>query len=163
MSKPKKKFNQTTVGKILGGALGLINPALGNIVSGTGTVADLIQGIKDSNVPPEDKIRAQELVLEAYEAEVQDRVSARNREAIVAASGGSDILFKVIGWTIALSFVVLNVASFGLLGEIPTEHIRPFDRAYGATNALMVMVVSYYFGSSFGSKQKTQIMSNVKE
>ena len=70
MSRPKKKFNQTTVGKILGGALGLINPALGNIVQGSGDVSDLIQQIKDANVPAEDKIRAQEIVLEAFEAEV---------------------------------------------------------------------------------------------
>ena len=83
----KKKFGQTTVGKILGGALGLINPALGGIVSGTNNVEDLIQNIKDANVPAEDKIRAQEMVLEAYEAEVQDRVSARQREAVVAAAG----------------------------------------------------------------------------
>ena len=75
--KSKKKFKDTTVGKILGGALGLINPALGNIVAGTGDVADLIQNIKGSQIPTEDKIRAQELVLEAYEAEVNDRVSAR--------------------------------------------------------------------------------------
>ena len=40
----------------------------------------------------EDKIKAQELILEAYEAEVADRASARQREMQAVASGSSDIL-----------------------------------------------------------------------
>ena len=161
--KNRKRFGDTTVGKILGGALGLVNPALGGLVTGTNNVEDLIQNIKDSNIPSEDKIRAQEMVLEAYQAEVDDRVAARQREAIVAASGGSDILFKTVGWGITLGWVLAQVASFGGFGGIPEEMIRVFDRSYGAVNALMVMVVSYYFGSSFGSKQKTDIMNKLND
>ena len=94
MAKPRKKFGQTTVGKILKGTLGLINPTLGSLVQGESSIEEVIAQIKEANVPMEDKVRAQELVLEAYEAEVADRVAARNREAQVAAAGGSDILFK---------------------------------------------------------------------
>ena len=158
MNRRKKKFGQTTVGKILGGALGLINPTLGGLVTGTNNVEELIQGIKDSNVPQEDKIRAQEMVLEAYEAEVQDRVSARQREALVAASGGSDILFKTIGWSIAIAFLVVVAAAVGLW-EVKEEQQRLFDMGFGAVIAQMTAIVSYYFGSSFGSKQKTDLMS----
>lgn len=158
----KKKFGQTTVGKILGGALGLINPTLGGLVTGTSDVEELIQGIKDSNVPQEDKIRAQEMVLEAYEAEVQDRVSARQREAVVAAAGGSDILFKVIGWSIATAFLVVVAAAVGLW-EVKESQQRLFDMGFGAVIAQMTAVVSYYFGSSFGSKQKTDIMNRINE
>ena len=153
----KKKFGQTTVGKILGGALGLVNPALGGLVTGTNDIEDLIQGIKDSNVPQEDKIRAQEMVLEAYEAEVQDRVSARQREALVAASGGSDILFKTIGWSIAIAFLIVVAAAVGLW-EVKEEQQRLFDMGFGAVIAQMTAIVSYYFGSSFGSKQKTDML-----
>ena len=162
MSRKKKKFGQTTVGKILGGALGLINPALGGLVTGTNDVEGLIQQIKDSNVPAEDKIRAQEMVLEAYEAEVQDRVSARQREAVVAAAGGSDILFKVIGWSIAAAFLVVVAAAVGLW-EVQESQQRLFDMGFGAVIAQMTAVVSYYFGSSFGSKQKTDIMNRINE
>ena len=160
--KNRKRFGQTTVGKILGGALGLVNPALGGLVTGTSDVEDLIQQIKDSNVPAEDKIRAQEMVLEAYEAEVQDRVSARQREAVVAAAGGSDILFKVIGWSIAAAFLAIVLGAMGLW-EIPEEQQRLYDMAFGAVVAQMTAVVSYYFGSSFGSKQKTDIMNRINE
>ena len=157
----KKKFGDTTVGRILGGALGLVNPALGGLVSGTNDIEDLIQGIKDSNVPQEDKIRAQEMVLEAYEAEVSDRVSARQREAVIAASGGSDILFKTIGWSISIAFLVVVAAAVGLW-EVKEGQQRLFDMGFGAVIAQMTAIVSYYFGSSFGSKQKTDIMNEIK-
>ena len=102
------------------------------------------------------------MVLEAYEAEVQDRVSARQREALVAASGGSDILFKVIGWSIAAAFLAIVLGAMGLW-EIPEEQQRLYDMAFGAVVAQMTAVVSYYFGSSFGSKQKTDIMNRINE
>ena len=102
------------------------------------------------------------MVLEAYEAEVSDRVSARQREAVVAASGGSDILFKVIGWSIAASFLVIVAGAIGLW-EIPEGQQRLYDMAFGAVVAQMTAVVSYYFGSSFGSKQKTDIMNRINE
>lgn len=151
----KKKFKDTTTGKILGGALGLINPALGNIVNGTGTVTDLIQNIKDAQVPQEHKLRAQELVLEAYEAEVQDRVSARQREAAVAAAGGSDIMFKVVGIGVLVAwFFLLYSLFFGdLTFEDNVEDLMQI--AFGAVTSQVMAVVSYYYGSSVGSKQKS--------
>ena len=159
MSRRKKKFGSTTVGKILGGALGLVNPALGGLITGDSTPEDLIQQIKDSAIPSEDKIRAQELVLEAYEAEVEDRVSARQREALVAASGGSDILFKTIGWSIAAAF--LAVVGYGL-GIIPQPKDINNDFlmfASGSVTSAFMAVVSYYFGSSMGSKQKQDYLN----
>ena len=160
--KEKKKFKDTTVGRIALGAVGLINPTLGSILDGATSLEDGIKAITGADAPADDKIRAKELLLEAYEAEVQDRVAARNREALVAASGGSDILFKTIGWAIALGFLISNIAVFGVFGDIPAEFQGSFDRAYGAVNTLMVMVASYYFGSSLGSKQKTHLMKDAE-
>ena len=158
--KSKKSFKETTVGKILGGTLGLINPALGGLVSGTSDISDLIASIKGSDVPEEEKAEATSIVLEAYEAEVNDRVAARQREAQVAAAGGSDFLFKTVGWGITLCFLGVNVATF--VADIPEDMMRAFDRAYGAVNAMMVMIVSYYFGSSMSSNQKTHLMNKDK-
>jgi hypothetical protein len=36
------------------------------------SVEQVVSSIKNSDAPAEDKIKAQEMVLEAYEAEVQD-------------------------------------------------------------------------------------------
>ena len=158
--KKKKKFGQTTVGKILKGAVSLINPTLGGVLEGAITVEDAIAGIGSADVSQEDKLRAKEMVLEAYEAEVQDRIAARNREAMVAAAGGNDILFKTIGWSISLAF--LAVVAYGL-GIIPQDEVINKDFlmfASGSVTSAFMAVVSYYFGSSLGSKQKQHLMRN---
>ena len=153
----KKKFKDTTVGKILGGAVSLINPTIGDLIQGQTDIPSAIQALKDANVPIEDKIRVRELLIEAYEAEVTDRVAARQREAQVAAAGGSDVLFKVVGFGITAAFITIVAGALGLW-EIQPEQQRLYDMAFGAVVAQMTAVVSYYFGSSIGSKQKTHIM-----
>ena len=157
MKKKKKPFGQTTVGKILKGAVGLVNPTLGELVNGESEIEDVIASIKEADVPVEDKIRAQELILEAYEAEVADRVAARNREAAVAAAGGNDLLFKTVGWGITLCFCAVIAGAIGLW-HIPEESQRLFDMGFGAVVAAFTQVIGYYFGSSMGSKEKTRLI-----
>ena len=155
--KKKKKFKDTTVGKILGGAVSIINPTIGDLITGQTDIPSALEALKNANVPIEDKIRIRELLIDAYEAEVQDRIAARNREAQVASAGGSDILFKVVGFGITFAFVTIVSGAIGLW-EIPVEQQRMYDMAFGAVVAQMTAVVGYYFGSSIGSKQKTHIM-----
>ena len=159
MSKPKKKFGQTTVGRILKASIGLINPTLGKLVQGDMSVEQVVDSIKNSDAPPEDKIRAQEMVLEAYEAEVADRASARQREMAALAAGSNDVLFKTVGWGITICFVGVVAGAIGLW-QIPEESQRLFDMGFGAVVAAFTQVIGYYFGSSAGSKQKTDIMNN---
>ena len=158
MAKKKKRFGQTTVGKILKGAVSLINPTLGSVLEGAVTVEDAIAGIGAADVTPEERVRAKEMILEAYEAEVSDRIAARNREAMVAASGGSDILFKTIGWTISLSFLLVVLYGIGIIPPQPELDHDYLMFASGSVTSAFMAVVSYYFGSSLGSKQKTAIM-----
>jgi len=158
MSNKKKKFGETTVGKLLKGAVGLINPTLGSLIQGNMSVEEVITSIKESDVPVEDKIKAQELILEAYEAEVADRASARQREIAAIQSGSNDILFKTVGWGITLSFVAVVAGAIGVW-QIPEESQRLFDMGFGAVVAAFTQVIGYYFGSSMGSKHKTEMMS----
>ena len=153
----KKKFKDTTVGKILGGAVSLINPTLGDLITGQTDIPGALEALKTADVPIEDKIRIRELLIDAYEAEVSDRIAARHREATVAAAGGSDILFKVVGFGITGAFVIIVSGAIGLW-EINPEQQRLYDMAFGAVVAQMTAVVSYYFGSSIGSKQKQHLM-----
>ena len=159
MKEKKKKFKDTLVGSSLIGLASVINPALGGLLGGAINVGEAIKMIGSSNASPDEKIMLQEFALKQYEAEVQDRASARHREAVVAASGGSDILFKTIGWTISLTFLAVVAGAVGLW-TVPEEAQRLFDMGFGAVVAMMTSIVSYYFGSSAGSKQKTNLMSN---
>ena len=159
MSKPMKKFGQTTVGRLLKASVGLINPTLGSLIQGDMSVEQVVSSIKNSDAPAEDKIRAQEMVLEAYEAEVADRASARQREMAALAAGSNDILFKTVGWGITICFVGVVAGAIGLW-EIPKESQRLFDMGFGAVVAAFTQVIGYYFGSSAGSKQKTNILNN---
>ena len=158
MRKPKKKFGQTTVGKLLKGAVGLIHPTLGNLIQGEMSVEQVIASIKNAEAPLEDKIRAQEMILEAYEAEVADRASARQREMAAVASGSNDLLFKTVGWGITLCFVAVVAGAIGVW-QIPEESQRLFDMGFGAVVAAFTQVIGYYFGSSMGSKQKTNLIN----
>ena len=144
----KKKFGQTTFGKILKGAVGIINPTLGAVLEGATTVEDAIAGIGAADAPIEDKLRAKEMVLEAYEAEVADRVSARQREAAVAMSGGNDIMFKGVGFGVMAVWAFLLYALF--FGDLTfNDSVEDLmNIAFGAVSSQMMAVVSYYFGSS---------------
>lgn len=158
MSKNKKKFGQTTVGRLLKASVGLINPTLGNLIQGNMSIEQVISSIKDSDAPTNDKIRAQELILEAYESEVADRASARQREMAAVAAGSNDLLFKTVGWGITLCFVAVVAGAIGIW-EIPKESQRLFDMGFGAVVAAFTQVIGYYFGSSMGSKQKTNLIN----
>ena len=78
------------------------------------------------------------------------------------ASGSNDILFKTVGWGITLSFVAVIFGAIGLW-EVPKESQRLFDMGFGAVVAAFTQVIGYYFGSSVGSKQKTNIMHKPNE
>ena len=160
MTKNKKKFKDTLVGGGLIAAAGLINPALGGVLKGALNVGDAIKMIGSSDASPEDKLNLQEFLLKQHEAEVADRTSAREREANVLAAGGSDILQKTIGWSVAIAFIGMLAAIIGIIDvDLTGVHKDMFNVGFGAVSAKMTSIVSYYFGSSKGSKMKTQMMN----
>ena len=68
----KKKFKDTGVGRILIGAAGIISPALGNVLKGTGTVGEALAAIKQSDISPEDKAKLEALYIEQQITEDQE-------------------------------------------------------------------------------------------
>lgn len=139
----KKRFRETTVGKILLGAVGIANPALGEILSGATNVGQALDAIKASDLPPEKKLEFEQLV---FEAEVKDRDSARAAEIERLKAGGSDSLMNTIGWG---SFLLMTamLCAMVFLPEL-VEGNRMFDIAFGAVSMNFGTVVAYYFGST---------------
>ena len=161
--KPKKKFKDTVVGKGLVAIAGIVNPSLWRLISGSLNVGEAINHIvKDSSLTAEQreilKNHAHELEIQEFEAEVADRNSARQRQIAAITSGSTDSLFKVVGWGITLSF--LGVIYAAIFIDIPEENQRMFDMAFGAVVSAFMSVISYYFGSSKGSKDKTAMLNS---
>ena len=156
----KKKFKDTVVGSALLGVASIINPTLGNVLEGVLSPKDALKAITESSSSPEEKLQMQEFLLKQHEAEVADRTSAREREANVLAAGGSDILQKTIGWSVAFAFLGMLMAVVGVINvDLTGAHKDMFNVGFGAVSAKMTSIVSYYFGSSKGSKMKTQMMN----
>ena len=61
------------------------------------SVEEVISSIKNADAPVEDKIKAQEMILEAYEAEVQDRASARQRKWRLSKQDQTIYYLKLLG------------------------------------------------------------------
>ena len=100
-----------------------------------------------------------------FQAEVQDRASAREREANIAISEFAPTINKIItpvlaGGTVVLSFVLFGVV---LLDSNSIDPNRKDLAIYilGSISGIFSMVISYYFGSSSGSVQKTDFMEKV--
>ncbi len=154
----KKKFFQTAVGRVLKGAASIVAPGLVSSLENVKDVGQAIGIIRESTeIDDTVKLELERLALDQYRAEVDDRISARQREAVVAAAGGNDILFKSVGWGITLCFVA--VVGAAIFNWVPEDNQRLFDMAFGAVVAAFTQVIGYYFGSSMGSKQKTNILN----
>jgi hypothetical protein len=93
--------------------------------------------------------------LDSYKSEVEDRVSARIREAdFVKATGKRDWLMGAVVIT-GLVLLVGTVLSLIFI-TIPTENQRLADMCFGAIMSIGASIFSYYVGSSRGSMVKDQ-------
>jgi hypothetical protein len=138
----KKPFNETKVGKLLTKVL----PDKGVI----GVLKDVLD--LDEDLTPEDKERAADTLLKAYEAEVEDRDSARKREVEVAKTGKFDFLFNLTGLVGLTAFGVIVWAILAL--EIPESNRELFYHLIGIVEGVTLSIFGYYFGTSMKDEKK---------
>ena len=69
---PRRKFKDTTVGKLLLGAAKVINPALGEVLEGVVSPKDAIKEITKSDISIEDKIELQQLIYDQQAKEIEE-------------------------------------------------------------------------------------------
>ena len=69
---PKKKFKDTTVGKLLLGAAKVINPTLGQVLEGVVSPSEAISEITKSSISTEDKIKLQQLIHDQQNKEIEE-------------------------------------------------------------------------------------------
>lgn len=109
---------------------------------------------------PDAAVKLAEIDLKQFQAEAADRDSARQREVGLAQAGGSQFAQLVMPilavGTVALTYLFVGILLFKI---VPTEQQQLIIFALGFMTASAQQVLSYYFGSSKSSQDKTVAMS----
>lgn len=123
-------------------------------------VADSVDAVAKAIAgDPQAAQKLAEIDLRQFELESQDRDSARKREAAVAAAGGSQLSQLVVPilalGTVAMTFIFIGILLFKV---IDTAQQQLVIFALGYATAAAQQVLSYYFGSSKSSQDKSVAM-----
>jgi len=115
--------------------------------------ADPEAAVKLREIESRERVEIQRLLIQQEQAYLADRQSARQREiATTRATGERDLSLYALAWVVALCF-------FGLVGmmyfiDLPEANIGPLNQLLGAVATGFGMVLSYFFGTSKGEKDK---------
>jgi hypothetical protein len=133
--------------------------AVGWIASKLGIPDDTIEGVTAALTGnPEMTMKLKELDLEYAKLEAADRDSARKAYAEVATSANATKLDKAVVPVLALGTVALAFSFIGILmfKDVPVDQQQMVIFALGFITSSAGQVLSFYFGSSQGSKDKTK-------
>lgn len=120
-------------------------------------VEDTLEAVtKAVQSDPEAALKLREIDLKEIELANKDRDSARNREAAIATSKDAPTLNKVVTPLLALGVVTLSFILFAILIFVEVKDNAKDILIYilGVLSAAVTQILSYYFGSSQGSKDK---------
>ena len=123
--------------------------------------------LPDQEKAAEAKIKLAELAqsgnLKELETYAKDIDSARQRETSIAVSEHAPFISKVITPVLALLVTSLSFGLFAVLifVEVTNESKDILVYILGVLSALMTQVASYYFGSSMGSKDKSEELRRI--
>jgi hypothetical protein len=146
MTKIKKPFKETGLGKFLLGAGSTIIDVVGDVLPDKGllgVVKNLID--KDPNLSEDQKSEAHDRLVELYRLEVEDRDSARKRE-VNLRKYGTDWMFNLTGIVglSAFAFLVYTVVTT----QVPASNKEIFIHLIGIVEGVALSIFGYYFGSA---------------
>jgi hypothetical protein len=133
--------------------------AVGWLANKLGVPDATVEGITEALTGnPELTMKLKELDLEYAKLDAADRDSARQAYAAVATSQYATKYEKAVAPTLALGTVGLAFLFIGFLmwKDIPTDQQQIIIFALGFITSSAGQVLSFYFGSSQGSKDKTK-------
>ena len=136
----KKKFKETTVGKLLFGAASMINPTLGKVLSGVSSPQDALAEISKSKISNEDKIKLQQLIYEQRNKEIESITSRWKADSISDSWLSKNVRPLVLVWCI----VVFSLA--GILDSIESVPFHIGETWNDTFEKVMMAVVLAYFG-----------------
>jgi hypothetical protein len=121
-------------------------------------VEDTLEAVTNAiQSDPEAAMKLREIDLKEIEAHAKDRDSARNRETAIATSAAAPMLNKLVTPVLALGVVGLSFVLFTILIFVDVQPEAKDILIYilGVLSAAVTQILSYYFGSSQGSKDKS--------
>ena len=138
--------------------------AVGWIASKLGIDDATVEGVTQALTgSPELTMKLKELDLEYAKLEQQDRDSARQAYATVATSEHATKLDKAVVPILALGTVSLAFLFIGILIfiDVAPDQQQMIIFALGFITSSAGQVLSFYFGSSQGSKDKTKELEGI--
>ena len=137
----KKKFKDSTVGKLLFGAASMINPTLGKVLSGVTSPQEAIAEIGKSKISPEDKIKLQTMIYEQQVKEMEEISNRWKADSISDSWLSKNVRPLVLVWCI----VVFSIA--GLLDSVESIPFQ-INALWNETfeNVMMAVVLAYFGG-----------------
>jgi DNA-binding IclR family transcriptional regulator len=123
----------------------------------------------DPNAKAEAQAKLMELAQQGQLAELEaftkDMASARDREIKIATSESAPLLNKIVTPVLALGTVCLSFVLFAVILFVPVDQASKDIIIYvlGALTSAVTMILGYYFGSSVGSKDKSQQLDDILE
>ena len=158
-----------TAATLLGGPLaGMAVDAIGKAVGLSDATKDQVKEVLTSGTLNAEQMAAikqaeAELVLKVKQLDIDmekihagDRASARD----MAAKTGDIWTPRIIAGVVFLVWGAVNWKLFN--GTISGDMRELVARALGTLDATLMAVIYYYFGSSAGSKEKTQTLTDKK-
>ena len=136
----KKKFKDSTVGKMLLGAAGLINPTLGSVLQGITSPQDAIAEITKADISQDDKIKLQQLIYDQQNKELESITSRWQADSMSDSWLSKNVRPLVLVWCICI---------FSLAGILDSVENIPFqiNSLWNDTfEKVMMAVVLAYFG-----------------
>ena len=142
----KKKFKETTVGKLLFGAASMINPTLGKVLSGVSSPQEALAEIGKSKISNEDKIKLQQMIYEQQNKEIEAVTNRWQADSISDSWLSKNVRPLVLVWCI----VVFSLA--GILDSIESVPFHIGETWNDTFEKVMMAVVLAYFGGRTAEK-----------
>lgn len=142
MSKNRKPFKESTVGKLLFGAASIVSPQLGAVLNGVTSPKDAIAEITKAKIPTEDKIKLQQLIYDQQNKEM-DSVTDRWKADMNSVNSGwlsKNVRPLVLIWCI----VVFSLA--GILDSVNSIDFQINSLWNDTFEKVMLAVVFSFFG-----------------
>ena len=142
----KKKFKDTTVGQVLLGAAGMINPTLGDVLKGVTSPQEAIAEITKADAPQEDKIKLQQLIYDQQNKEIESITTRWQADSMSDSWLSKNVRPLVLVWCI----IIFSFA--GILDSVESIPFTIHDNWNDTFEKVMMAVVLAYFGGRSGEK-----------